>query len=254
MYAALSLHGEPAAERAWSLLTSWQLGDGSWRPSRDVRVAHWDTALCVTMATMRGEFGEPFRKGVDWLVHSAGNESSLLNRTAARVGLFDPERDLSLEGWPWSPNSSSWLEPTVHTLVALKKASARLPNSGLRERIRLGEGHLMDVRCRDAGWNYGTSTVRRIELPSYPETTALALVGLQGHADLAHSLDLAVRMARETPSPMARAWLSVALHLNEAEVPVFPAAEPSSDILITAIEALGSAEGNHKVFRTGGAA
>src|SRR5262249_7832684 len=52
-YAALALHGEPAADRAWALLKSWQTKDGGWRPSADVQITHWDTALCVTLAAAR---------------------------------------------------------------------------------------------------------------------------------------------------------------------------------------------------------
>ena len=63
-YAAVALDGEPAADRAWELLKSWQGADGGWRPSADVQVASWGTALCVTLAQARGEFGEPFQKGV----------------------------------------------------------------------------------------------------------------------------------------------------------------------------------------------
>ncbi len=123
VYAALALHGERAAEKAWSLLASWQRPDGSWRPAADVQIASWGTALCVTLASARGEFGAPFRRGVECLLNSAGVESSLVNRTAARVGILSVERNINLKGWPWKPNTSSWVEPTVHALVALKKAS-----------------------------------------------------------------------------------------------------------------------------------
>ena len=44
----------------------------------------------------------------------------------------------------------------------------------------MGEAQLMDVRSRDGGWNYGSPAALGVDLPSYPETTALALVALQG--------------------------------------------------------------------------
>ncbi len=250
-YAAMALHGKPAADRAWALLTSWQATGGGWRPSADVHIAHWDTALCVTLATVRGEFGEPFRKGVDWLLNSAGVESSFLNLTVARIGRLDMGRDVSLRGWPWKPDTASWVEPTAHTLVALKKASSHLSSRELQERVRVGDLQLLDVRCKDGGWNYGSRSARGVDLPSYPETTALALIGLQEHAGLERSLDVAGRMARETASPLARAWLAVALRLHGADIAAFPASPPSFDLLLTAIEALGCAEGNHKFFNSG---
>jgi hypothetical protein len=252
-YAALALHGGAAADLAWTLLASWQQPDGSWRPSNDVQVSNWGTSLCVSMAAVRGEWGEPLRKGVTWLLGSAGVESNLVNRVAARVGLLKAERDLSLEGWPWKPDTSSWVEPTAHALVALKKASAKFTSKDLRERVRVGEAQILNVRCRDGGWNYGSPAALGVDLPSYPETTALALLGLQGRGDLANALDVASRMARETASPLARAWLTVALRLHGGEAPPTAESAPSPDVMMTAIEALAVPEGNYHLLKTGAA-
>ena len=250
VYAALALHGGPEADRAWGLLRSWQMANGAWRPSADVEVAAWGTALCVTLAGVRGEFGDPLERGVAWLLESAGMESNFINRAAARVGLLNAERDLSLKGWPWKPGTSSWVEPTAHTLVALKRVAAKISKSDLIARTRMGEAQLMDVRCRDGGWNYGSRAALGEDLPSYPETTALALIGLQGHPDLAVSLDRAARMARETHSPLASAWLAIALRLHGVDSAA-PSGELSPDVLITAIEALGAPGGNYRFLETG---
>ena len=262
-YAALALHGEPAADRAWKLIESWQLRDGGWRPAADVQIANWTTALCVTIATLRGEFGGPFQKGVDWLLGSWGVESRLVNRMAVKMGHLEADRDLSLKGWPWKPNTSSWVEPTAHTLVALTQAlsqgSSRVASKyrgEIGERVRMGAAQLMDVRCRDGGWNYGSRAVMGGDLPSYPETTALALVGLQGHGDLARSLERASQMARDQQdqqgsvrSPLARAWLRIALRLHGVSVDL-PLGTPLRDVVVTAIDAIG-AGANYEVFRAG---
>lgn len=253
VFGALALHGGPEADRAWALLAGWQQSDGSWRPSSAVQVSTGGTALCVTTAAIRGEYGDPFRKGVEWLVQTAGVESRLRNRILASIGLLKPDRNLSVKGWPWKPNTSSWVEPTSHALVALKKSASRVHSSDLRERIRLGEEQLMDVRCADGGWNYGSRAALDIDLPSYPETTALALVGLQGRNGLGPALDLGKRLLSETRSPLARAWLSIALRVNGAQIDA-PSGDVSSDILITALEALGAPEGNHKLLQTAAAA
>jgi hypothetical protein len=265
-YAALALHDDPAADRAWKLIESWQLRDGGWRPAADVQIANWTTALCVTIATLRGEFGVPFQKGVEWLLGSSGQESRLWKRMAVDVGVLvgatERDRDLSLKGWPWKPNTSAWVEPTSHALVALKQASARVPSkySGeIRERVRMGEAQLMDVRCRDGGWNYGSRAVMGGDLPSYPETTALALLGLQGHGDLSQSLERAGQMALDqqqekgakevnAPSPLARAWLRLALRLHGVKVDL-PLGTPLRDVVVTAIDAIG-AGARYDVFGT----
>ena len=49
----------------------------------------------------------------------------------------------------------------------------------------------MDVRSRDGGWNYGSPAALGVDLPSYPETTALALLGLQDKKRLGSAFDLA---------------------------------------------------------------
>jgi hypothetical protein len=251
VYAAMALHGRPEADHAWTLLKSWQMENGAWRPSADVQIGGWGTALCVTLATVRGEFGDPLQRGVAWLMASAGVESNFINRAAARVGLLNAERDLSLKGWPWKPGTSSWVEPTAHTLVALRRASSKVSGAELRERVRMGEAQLLDVRCADGGWNYGSRAALGVDLPSYPETTALALVGLQGHPDLTHSVELASRMAKETLSPMAAAWLAIALRVHGVDAPV-ATGNMSPDLTIAAVEALSAPGGNFAFFEAGG--
>jgi hypothetical protein len=252
-YAAVALQGEPAADRAWSLLKSWQRPDGGWRPAADVDVATWATSLCVTLAQSRGEFGEPFQKGVAWLLGSAGIDGPWWQRLAFSTGLLGkPPRDLSLKGWPWKPNTASWVEPTAHAIVALKQAAARTPSSKLQDRVRVGQAQLLDVRCGDDGWNYGNHAALNVDLVAFPETTGLALIGLQGHPGLGKSIDLAVRMARETPSPLARAWLTIALRLHEAVVPPSTVdIAPPPETMLVALSIL--AEEKAQFFRTGAA-
>ncbi len=252
IYAALALHGETAADRAWSLATSWQQSNGSWRPAAEVAVDNSATALCVTLACVRGEFDEPFRRGVSWLLSTVGSEYGLTQRmigAAMRLFGLTPDRNRSLTGWPWKPDEASWVEPTCHSLVALKKASQEFSGQLLRERVRLGEAQLFDVRCKDGGWNYGAPVARGVDLPSYPETTALALVGLQGRSDLGPILDRAGRLLESTPSPLAQAWLRIALQVNGAKPAAPPAGEPSRDLLLTALEALAAPEGNHGLLK-----
>ena len=55
----MALHGEPAAERAWKLLSGWQTADGGWRSCPAVAQAGWGTSLCVTLALGRNELGDP---------------------------------------------------------------------------------------------------------------------------------------------------------------------------------------------------
>jgi hypothetical protein len=251
-YAILALHGEPEADKGWALVRSWQMPDGSFRPSADVQISSWATSLCVTIAEARGEFDDPFHKGVAWLLGSTGMESGLLRRALIKVSRQETDRDLSLTAWPWKPNTASWVEPTAHALVALKRASAKVNDSKLGERVRMGEAELLDVRSADGGWNYGSRAVLGIGLPSYPETTALGLLGLQGRKDISKSLDRASEMARDKRSPLARAWLRIALRLHGVPADL-PLGTPLRDVMITAVDAIGAGAGC-ELFRTEGIA
>jgi hypothetical protein len=248
-WAALALHGDSASDRAWTLLKSWQGAKGGWRPSAETQTASWGTALCVTLASARRDYGDAFHGGVNWLLGSAGVESNAVNRIASRIGLLHAERDLNLKGWPWKPDTASWVEPTAHSLVALKRAAPNVASKDLHERVRLGEAQLFDVRCRDFGWNYGSREALDVDLPSYPETTGLALLGLQGRRDIGPSVELGKRWVRETPSPLARAWLTIALRLHGADVPEL-SGDPTPDLLLTALEAVAC--GRYDLLRTGG--
>ncbi|HLH38410.1 MAG TPA: hypothetical protein VKX39_04620 [Bryobacteraceae bacterium] len=250
VYAALALHGEPAADRAWKLLQSWQTRSGAFRPAADVQMESWGTALCITLAVARGEFGDPFERGVEWLLKTEGEDSNLLTRAASAVGLFKPDRNPRYHGWPWKPGTSSWVEPTAHALVALKLASAKRQDRDVTGRIRLGQAELLDLRASDGGWNYGNRTVWGVDLPSYPETTALALIGLQA-SGVKDVLDAARKIGIERVSPLARAWLAIALRLYGVATPA-PTAPPTPDLMLTALEALGCA--NYRYFKTGGEA
>jgi hypothetical protein len=250
-WAALALHGDASADRAWKLLRSWQRPDGSFRPSGDAQISSWGTALCVTIACVRGEYDATFNRAVNWLLGSSGTDSGLMRRMWAKTGLFAVDRNPNLKGWPWKPNTSAWVEPTAHSLVALKKAADNFESPELSLRVISGNNELLDVRGADFGWNYGSKAALGVDLPTYPETTALALVGLQGSPEVSKSIARAKQMASETSSPLARAWLRIALQLHGEEATPL-ADRPSPDLMITAIEALSL--DHYKFLNVGGRA
>lgn len=245
VYALLALspagsHGR-SFERGWHLMRSWQLPDGGWKPAQQIHEPHWTTALCVTLHGIRGVHDSSFHRGVAWLLKTKGAEHGPLQRIASFFSSSIIDIDTSLTGWPWIPDTSSWVEPTAHALLAMKMSWGQYKAAELRQRIELAERMLFNRRCSDGGWNYGNRKVYRVDLPSYPETTAIALLGLKGSRSpqLKASLDLALQMWRASPSALAKSWLTIALRAHGVSLaPENPA--PTNDILLTALQELAT--------------
>ena len=257
-YAMLALYGtgwDPGLDRAWKLVRSWQLADGSFRPGGEVNDGTWVTAHAVTLASVRGVNDARVRAAVDWLLKVVGAEHNVYTRVGSFLHLIKARLDVSHEGWPWREGNATWIEPTAHTLVALKKVASQYRTSEVEHRIQDGEELILSRRCSDGGWNYGTPNMLYVDLPSFPETTALALVGLDGVADPAvgQALNLAQQFRAETKSSLAKAWLQIALRCHGKDVaPPQESPFASRDVMLASLEALGHPEGNYKLFAAGG--
>jgi hypothetical protein len=84
----------------------------------------------------------------------------------------DPEQR---RGWGWTADARSLVEPTARVLLAVNALTPA--DAGTRaEAIRF----LRDHQCADGGWNYGNASVYDVDLRGYAQTTAIALIALQG--------------------------------------------------------------------------
>ncbi len=159
------------------------------------------------------------------------------------MGKEAAEQNQKLKGWPWRPGNNSWVEPTAHALVALRSIEGMVEAGALQFRREQGVELLRDRRCADLGWNYGNKRVLEEVLPSYPETTGIALVGLAAAGRAAdEELQAAARVFASAKGAYARAWLSLGLRLHglpapyEADVQV----HPSGNVALTALEVLAA--------------
>jgi hypothetical protein len=251
-YAMLAQWGTPAVERAWPLLKQWQMGDGGVSPGAGVRQSNWTTALWVTLHSRAGRTDGGYGQAVAWLVEMQGQEGTPLRRFVewfkhSEDG-YHPER----YGWTWYPGTNSWIEPTVHAVIALKlaKAADAGVRNRMRERVELGMGMIRDRQCKDGGWNYGNRTALHVNLPSYPETTAVALLGLQG-ADaglLKPALKKAEEMLSGVRSPLTRAWVKLALRVHGVDFNAGNELKESKDIMLFSLEMLGTSQGNYRLL------
>lgn len=97
-----------------------------------------------------------------------------------------------LIGWSWVPGTFSWVEPTSWAIIGLCAAG-----HGNHERVTQGREVLLDRACADGGYNFGSPDTLGQDLPSYPHSTAIALLALPS-GDVAN-----------------RAFERLAAHLNE---------------------------------------
>ncbi len=85
--------------------------------------------------------------------------------------------DESVHGWAWTEGTFGWVEPTSRALMALRLLRPSVPA------IADGVGMLRDRESVGGGWNYGNREVYGQDLPPYAQTTAVALLALQGADD-----------------------------------------------------------------------
>ena len=178
---ALGAHSEDGrAALAW--LLARQRSDGSWPLTDAVPGASWASAWALFALAGETERREPLARGAHWLVEREGARPSLFARTLGALSGQERriEQDLSLRGWPWHAAAASWVEPTACALLALRRLAALGEAVGARARIEEGERLLWDRMCVVGGWNYGNRRVLGEALEPFPDTTALALIALQG--------------------------------------------------------------------------
>jgi hypothetical protein len=250
--------GGRSVESAFELIRLWQFSEGGCRPCQDVNAANWTTALWVTLHCVHGTLDTRLARAVEWMLESRGAEGSLIRRGIRWVTGEKDSFNAAYCGWSWWPGTSSWLEPTVHGLVALNKvAAAGIGGAAVRRRAREAERMLLDRRCADGAWNYGVREALGHPLPSYPETTALALLALPGCGDASVKavIPKAVEMQAHARSPVARAWLKLALRLWNVPLEEDDASPVRrADVLLAAIEALAAPDGNHRLLTPEGRA
>jgi hypothetical protein len=180
-------------------------------------------------------------------METIGSESGPLMRVLHYLDPQNNDREPKFEGWPWRAGAAAWIEPTVHSITALRLARGMVNDPRIKARIASGQNLIWHQRCRGGGWNYGARVAREVSLPPYPETTALALIGLVGRKGLHEELDLARAIGVSDGSPLSRAWLSVGLRLHGQDaLDVEPA--PIQDVMVCAICELGSSHGNWRML------
>jgi hypothetical protein len=164
--------------------------------------------------------GEPQGSATTPLVALALPEGEGLQRaiqytlTERAVQVVDGAPTDEVEGWGWTPTTYAWVEPTARALLLFLR---RAPT----ERAAIDEARrvLAEREIEGGGWNYGNSSARGTDLHPYVQTTAAAVMALQGDTTglLERGRDLLVEQAPTEPGGLSLAMSLVALRLQAEE-------------------------------------
>ncbi len=208
----------PAARRGMNWLKDHQNSDGSWPFNDSVKIPSWSTALAMLALIPTPEHHAIVIHAAHWVLLQEGRRFGWLIKLLTALSLRKRSVDLNEElvGWPWMPDTFSWVEPTSYFLIALKKLRVDLVETKVTERIRQAELMIYDRMCVDGGWNYGNSVVFGGKLWPYPDVTALALIALQDHREReanVKSFSALEQMLTRVDSGLTLAWSIICLSL-----------------------------------------
>jgi squalene cyclase len=210
----VSAANSQAAGRRW--LEKSYRKDGGWAPRPSVDESTWVTALAVLAGQEQGREQDP-DQGIDWLLRQTGRESTILERVREFLLGVKPEYAEGTVGWSWYPGTAAWCVPTAVTILALQKWARNSGADAIHKRIQEGREALLARICPDGGWNHGASRALGTDASSYPETTGVVLLALNGvegppaKSKVDRGIAAALRHYEQCRAIQGRSWLALAL-------------------------------------------
>jgi len=183
-------------------LVSSQLSDGRVCLLPEHPDAYWPTPLTVLAWQGSPAHLEQQSRAIEFLINSNGKHWPRKSDAIAA-------HDTNIQGWPWTANTFSWVEPTAISLIALQ-----LAGYGEHERAREATRLLMDRQLNQGGWNYGNTIVFGQELRPMPENTGMALNALAGRVaeeSIKVSLKCLEIQASSLRTPLSLGWCLMGL-------------------------------------------
>ena len=239
LYQSDSVRG--AIHRGVTWIASRQRSDGGWAPRDGVDESTWVTALALLLPLDLAASVDRDRAS-RWILEQTGRESQFVYRLRLRLLGVRPDATEQFDGWPWYPGTAAWVAPTALTLLALEKLNPSANDTQVQTRRGEGRSFLLARRCRDGGWNHGSTTALGYDSDSYPETTGLALLALHGVApsELGSALEVGERHLRESRSLEATSWLTLGL-LAHGRSPSVGSVMPHEGTVAVAVAELAQA-------------
>ena len=215
---ALAEDQEPVRRKAIDALLRTQNPDGSWPAFEgDDQEGCWTTSLALIALRSSGFSARRIERAGKWLLDNKGREGQWFwkwkFRTVDRAVQFNPDK----YGWPWFPETVSWVIPTAFALIALKQSLHCCGTKDAINRIQIGTEMLRDRACPQGGWNAGNGIVFGSALIPHVDTTAIALLALAQEGTQPpprEGLNWLRAACAECSSAYSLAWASVALQVH----------------------------------------
>jgi hypothetical protein len=121
--------------------------------------------------------------------------------------------DASIPGWPWTPDTTSWVEPTALFIIALARAGVAPTQARVAAGVRL----LIDREVPSGGWNFGNPFSKSHELAATLLATSIALTALasvgypEDRPAVGSGLRLLDRSLAGEASTVSLSWALIAL-------------------------------------------
>jgi hypothetical protein len=237
--AAGDLAGSGAARRGALWLARCQRPDGGLAPRESVAESTWLTSLALLLPAGLLPVGLDRRRAGNWVLRQTGRESGWANRLRLWMLGGSPQDSFTFDGWPWFTGTASWVIPTAISILALEKLGREGGASELSSRIAQGRGFLLARRCKDGGWNHGSTRALGYDSDSYPETTGLALLALHdsGAPEISRAVTRGEQHLAMCQSSEAADWLTLGLlvHGRKAAAPRLAAHGTTMEVALAAL-------------------
>jgi hypothetical protein len=166
-------------------LRAAQLADGSWPASLEQKAGCWVTSLACWVLIKEGNSEGAVASGLSWLCEDWPADSSPWRRF---LGRFTSQQRISpintsYRGWGWTPQTSSWVEPTSIALLALSQSPEKLLPPAAKRRRQLAEALLYDRMCPGGAWNCGNPMVYGVAGDRLVVSTVWALLALRHYPE-----------------------------------------------------------------------
>jgi hypothetical protein len=216
--------------------------NGTWPATGDrAGESIWATALAANTLMYVHATPAMIAPSLGALVESQPMEASWLVRLKFRFSDRQVRFDATKYGWPWVPDTVSWVLPTSMALITLQRAKGRGLAGGkeVETRLRLGAEMLLDRACVGGGWNAGNAVVYGVPLRPHIDATAIALAAIRRnyqHPTVRDSLTWLLARV-DCPSAYSLAWLILAAAAyRDVRADVIPALTVACNHLAALVE------------------